>query len=88
MRSRSPRRRRRQEVAGAWSAADPAARLGGVASAAVVPAVAQETTFRVDVKLVRMLATVKNAQGQLVGGLNKDDFTITDNGTPQASVMI
>ena len=54
-----------------------------IASAAVVPAVAQETTFRVDVKLVRMLATVKNAQGQLVGGLNKDDFTITDNGVPQ-----
>ena len=54
-----------------------------IALAAVVPAVAQETTFRVDVKLVRMLATVKNAQGQLVGGLNKDDFTITDNGVPQ-----
>ena len=33
-----------------------------------------------DVKLVRMLATVKNLQGQLVGGLEKSDFTVTDNG--------
>lgn len=45
---------------------------------------AQEPVFRVDVKLVRMLATVKNAQGQLVGGLEKEDFTVTDNGVEQA----
>lgn len=54
-----------------------------IAASVALPAVAQDTTFRVDVKLVRMLATVKNAQGQLVGGLNKEEFTITDNGVPQ-----
>lgn len=39
--------------------------------------------FKVDVQLVRMLATVKNPMGELVGGLNKEDFTVTDNGVPQ-----
>lgn len=46
-------------------------------------AAAQDTTFRTDVKLVRMLATVKDANGGLVGGLSKEDFQITDNGAPQ-----
>ncbi|MBL0156582.1 MAG: VWA domain-containing protein [Bryobacterales bacterium] len=54
-----------------------------ITAATAAAAKAQDTTFRVDVKLVRMLATVKNAQGQLVGGLNKDEFTITDNDVPQ-----
>jgi Ca-activated chloride channel family protein len=44
---------------------------------------AQETTIRVDVSLVRVLATVKNPAGELVGSLNKEDFTILDNGVPQ-----
>jgi Ca-activated chloride channel family protein len=44
---------------------------------------AQEPTFRVDVKLVRVLVTVKDKNGQLMGGLNKDDFSIYDNGVPQ-----
>lgn len=39
--------------------------------------------FRSDVKLVRLLATVKNSYGALVGGLRKEDFRITDNGVPQ-----
>ena len=48
------------------------------------PAIAQEDPiFRSDVKLVRLLATVKNAQGQVVGGLEKADFTLTDSGVPQ-----
>src|SRR5215472_2583632 len=42
-----------------------------------------QTTIRVDVNVVRMLATVKDPAGQLIGTLNKDDFTITDNGAPQ-----
>ena len=44
---------------------------------------AQEPTFRVDVRLVRLLATVKNDHGQLVGDLKKEDFTVLDNGVPQ-----
>lgn len=50
---------------------------------AALPAAAQEPVFTLDVKLVRMLATVKNAAGQLVGGLSKEDFTVTDNGVAQ-----
>jgi Ca-activated chloride channel family protein len=37
----------------------------------------------VDVDLVRMLVTVKNQAGELVGGLAKQDFRVTDNGVPQ-----
>lgn len=39
--------------------------------------------IRVDVRLVRLLATVKDANGQLMGSLNKSDFTVYDNGVPQ-----
>ncbi len=42
-----------------------------------------DPVFRSDVRLVRLLATVKNAQGQAVGGLQKDDFAILDSGVPQ-----
>src|SRR3989442_11007770 len=44
---------------------------------------AQDTTFRVDVNLVRVLATVKDNTGRLVGTLGKEDFTVFDNGAPQ-----
>jgi Ca-activated chloride channel family protein len=46
-------------------------------------AFAQEPTFRVDVSLVRILATVKDSAGRLVGSLEKGDFKIFDNGAPQ-----
>lgn len=52
--------------------------LSGLAAWAQPP-----VTFRTEVKLVRLLATVKDANGGLVGGLEKGDFTITDNGVPQ-----
>jgi Ca-activated chloride channel homolog len=39
--------------------------------------------FRTDVRFVHIVATVKNRSGQLVGGLQKSDFTISDNGVPQ-----
>ena len=44
---------------------------------------AQDTVFRVNVRLVRVLATVRNLSGELVGALAKDDFTIFDNGVKQ-----
>jgi Ca-activated chloride channel family protein len=44
---------------------------------------AQQPTFRVDVRLVRMLVTVKDKTGQNVGSLNKADFSISDNGVKQ-----
>ncbi|MBI2689535.1 MAG: VWA domain-containing protein [Acidobacteria bacterium] len=43
----------------------------------------QQPVFRTEVKLVRLLATVKDANGGLVGGLAKEDFRISDNGAPQ-----
>ena len=39
--------------------------------------------FKVDVQLVRLLVTVKNPAGDLVGSLDKRDFTVFDNGVPQ-----
>jgi Ca-activated chloride channel family protein len=39
--------------------------------------------FRAEVKLVRLLVTVKDRAGQLVGTLGKDAFTIFDNGVQQ-----
>jgi Ca-activated chloride channel family protein len=57
------------------------ARLALLASAALcVSAWAQ---FRTEVRYVHIIATVKNRSGQLVGTLEKSDFTITDNGVPQ-----
>jgi Ca-activated chloride channel family protein len=44
---------------------------------------AQDTTIRVDVRLVNVIATVRNKTGELVGSLEKDDFEIRDNGVPQ-----
>lgn len=46
-------------------------------------ALSQTSVFKVDVQLVRVLATVKDANGKLVGSLNKEEFTIKDNGVPQ-----
>ena len=43
----------------------------------------QEPRIRVDVRLVRLLVTVKDNQGKFAGSLTKDDFQITDNGVKQ-----
>ena len=43
----------------------------------------QDPVFRVDVQLVRLLATVKDANGQPVAGLHKTDLEIFDNGVKQ-----
>lgn len=57
--------------------------IGVVLLLATSSLVAQETVFRVDVRLVRMLATVKDYSGRLVGDLKKRDFQIFDNGVKQ-----
>jgi Ca-activated chloride channel family protein len=51
--------------------------------ALAVAALAQDSTFRVDVNLVRILATVKDRTGRLIGNLEKEDFTVLDNGASQ-----
>jgi Ca-activated chloride channel family protein len=43
----------------------------------------QEPVFSADVRLVKVLTTVRNPNGQLVGALNRDDFTVFDNGIRQ-----
>ncbi len=44
---------------------------------------AQDLTLRVDVRLVRVAATVKDNSGQPVGALRKEDFRVWDSGMPQ-----
>jgi len=56
--------------------------LIAAAFAALAPA-QQPPLIRVNVRLVHILATVKNKAGQLAGGLRKEDFEIYDNGARQ-----
>jgi Ca-activated chloride channel family protein len=57
-----------------------AAAILAASAGALLP---QETVFRVDVRLVRLLTTVKNDSGQLVGDLQQGDFQVFDNGVRQ-----
>lgn len=43
----------------------------------------QDPNFRVNVRLVRSLVTVKDQNGALIGSLNKGDFGVYDNGVQQ-----
>jgi VWFA-related protein len=43
----------------------------------------QDTTFSTDVKVVNVLATVRNKQGQIIKNLTKDDFVLEEDGRPQ-----
>lgn len=44
---------------------------------------AQDTTFRMDVKLVSLFVNVTDKTGSIVGGLAQDDFQIFEDGRPQ-----
>jgi Ca-activated chloride channel family protein len=57
--------------------------FSGLGLLVALAAQAQQPDIRVDVNLVRVLATVKDAAGQLVGSLSKEDFTLLDNSVPQ-----
>ena len=52
-------------------------------SLAAAPALAQDPIFKADVKVVSILATVRNKQGALIRDLGQDDFTVLENGRPQ-----
>lgn len=54
-----------------------------IVTAALVLCAQPEPVIRVNVRLVRMLVSVKDAAGQLIGSLNKSDFTVYDNGVKQ-----
>ncbi|HTA43649.1 MAG TPA: VWA domain-containing protein [Bryobacteraceae bacterium] len=42
-----------------------------------------DTKFSTDVKVVSILATVRDKQGKIVSNLGKDDFDLTEDGRPQ-----
>jgi Ca-activated chloride channel homolog len=50
---------------------------------AALPAQEEKPTFHVDVSLVNVLVTVKDAHGTPLGDLEKEDFTILDGGVPR-----
>jgi Ca-activated chloride channel family protein len=56
---------------------------GGFAQLGFAQQSAGTPSFRVDVNLVRVIATVRNQAGELVDNLEKSDFQILDNGAPQ-----
>ncbi len=43
----------------------------------------EDSTIRVDVNVVNILATVRDKKGRLVNTLTKDDFTLEEDGVPQ-----
>jgi VWFA-related protein len=57
-----------------------------MAALAAAPVWAQDAdvTFSTNVKVVSILATVLNKQGQIVHDLSKDDFVVLENGRPEA----
>jgi Ca-activated chloride channel family protein len=57
--------------------------VGAFALAPALLAAQEPSVIRVNVNLVRVIATVKNPDGQLTGGLDKRDFEIYDNGKRQ-----
>ncbi|HWF09663.1 MAG TPA: VWA domain-containing protein [Bryobacteraceae bacterium] len=61
---------------------------GGAAAAYARRVMAQEkpndaANFSTDVKVVNVLATVRDKQGKIVTDLTKDDFDLTEDGRPQ-----
>jgi Ca-activated chloride channel family protein len=51
--------------------------------AAKVPALAQETTIHVDVRLVNVFVNVTDRNGAIVGGLTREDFAVSEDGREQ-----
>jgi len=53
-------------------------------AASVAPHLAaQETTLHLDVKLVNVFVNVTDRNGAIVGGLAREDFSLTEDGRPQ-----
>jgi len=44
---------------------------------------AQQPTIAVNVKVVNVLATVRDQHGQIINNLSKDDFILQEDGRPQ-----
>jgi VWFA-related protein len=50
---------------------------------ALLAAQDEQPTFKTEVKVVNLLATVRNKKGAFVSDLGKDDFSVLENGRPQ-----
>jgi VWFA-related protein len=61
----------------------PSSRPQTVAVGNATPGDQPVTTMSVQVKVVNVLATVRDKHGKIVNGLTKDDFTLTEDGKPQ-----
>jgi VWFA-related protein len=48
-----------------------------------IPADQPVTTMSVQVKVVNVLATVRDKHGKIINGLTKEDFTLTEDGRPE-----
>jgi Ca-activated chloride channel family protein len=57
--------------------------MGLAAAGMAVSGWGQTPTFQSEVRLVRLLVNVKNDAGQLIGSLDKDQFTVYDEGVRQ-----
>lgn len=59
-------------------------KLGAIAALAALTLFGQQTpTFRAETRMVRLLVNVKDSSGDLVGSLEKSDFTVYDCGVKQ-----
>jgi VWFA-related protein len=54
-----------------------------LAGAVLVHAQEPETTFSTDVKVISVIATVRDKQGRIVSTLSKEDFSLTEDGRSQ-----
>ena len=57
---------------------------GAVAAGTGLTGTAQQPTFRSGTQFVPLFTTVTDAQGRLVPDLDRDQFTVLDNGKPQS----
>jgi len=63
--------------------AQPLLLIAAIASIGLSPLLGQRDTFRADVDLVVVPASVKNADGRSVYELKQEDFSIFDDGRRQ-----
>lgn len=56
---------------------------GSTPPAPNAPSPDADANFRIDVDVVNLLATVRSSGGSVVANLNKEDFTLLDNGEPR-----
>jgi len=58
--------------------------LAGLTAAAALLVAQQPSTYSVEVKVVNVLATVRDKHGKIVNNLGQDDFSLDEDGRPQA----